>query len=129
MSRGILAEKASPASDRRRFQRAVGALWELGIVALGPIRADAARSHEILRDHVARNFPGGTGSYLFWTAADERAFGRKGMLAGTLTIHCSGREVADAAVSVFQDHGVDAALPPAPDTVLVFPPAIGPRGS
>lgn len=108
-------------SDRRRFERAITELWELGIVALGPMNVNLDRAHEILSDQVERRFPGGMGSYLFWTASDARAFRRDGSLTRPLTLHCSSDEVAGTAVALLQDHGADAAAPPAPATVVVFP--------
>lgn len=119
-----LAAPTAPSSDRHRFQAAVDELWEVGIVALGPIRTSLARAHEALADHVKSRFPGGMGSYLFWTSSDARAFAHKGSLSGPLTLHCSSDEVAATAVAILQSHGVDAAAPPEPASVIVFPSAI-----
>ena len=124
MNEAILAGSRDSATDRRRFERAVGALWALGIVALGPMGSGSDRAHEALRERVTRKFPGGMGSYLFWTAGDARAFDARGRLTGSLTLHCSSDEVAESAVAVLQDHGVDAAAPPEPATVVIFPSAI-----
>ena len=119
---------AKPAgNDRGRFDSAIGELWEIGVVSLGPLNSSVERSHEVLRAHVDRRFPGGMGSYLFWTAADSRAFDRDGSLGRTLTLHCSSHEVAATAVALLQRHGVDAAAAPQPGTVAVFPPALAGR--
>ena len=118
-----VSRKTRPA-DRRRFDAAVAALWEMGIVALGPLGAKPDRAHEILRRRVEDEFPGGMGSYLFWTSGDARAFGRDGSLVAPLTLYCSDAEVVEAAVAVLQDHGIDAAAAPEPDSIAVFPPTI-----
>lgn len=112
------------ASDRARFEGAITELWEVGIVALGPINSSVERAHEALREHVERRFPGGMGSYLFWAGADARAFSRDGSLSRPLTLHCSSDEVAQTAVALLQKHGADAAAPPQPATVIVFPSAL-----
>ena len=120
MSSATTSRAPRGADERRRFERAMGRLWETGIVALGPIGVEPARGHEIMRDQVARRFPGGMGSYLFWTRKARQAFRADGSLAGEMTLHCSGGEVAEAAVAVLQEHGIDAAASPEPRTIRLF---------
>lgn len=115
-------------SDRERFRVAIESLWNVGIVALGPINDGVERAHAALGDYVERRFPGGMGSYLFWTGESARAFRRDGSLADAITLHCSSDEVASTAVALLQDHGVDAAAPPEPATVIVFPSALAREG-
>ena len=129
MTTAVLAGNRKTATDRQRFERSIGAMWNLGIVALGPMDAPPERAHEVLGERVARKFPDGMGSYLFWTTDGAGAFDQHGCLTANLTIHCSSGEVARTAVAIFQDHGVDAAAPPAPATVVIFPSATGPEGS
>jgi len=116
-------------SDRERFRVAIESLWDVGIVALGPINDGAERARDALGGYVERRFPGGMGSYLFWTGEGARAFRRDGSLAEPLTLHCSSDEVASTAVALLQDHGVDAAAPPEPATVIVFPSALAREAS
>lgn len=115
-------------SDRERFRNAIESLWEVGIVALGPINDGVDRAHDALGDYVERRFPGGMGSYLFWTGEGARAFRRDGSLSETVTLHCSSDEVAATAVAMLQECGVDAAAPPEPATVIVFPSALAREG-
>ena len=128
MTTAMLAGNRKPATDRQRFERAISRLWGLGIVALGPVDAPPERAHVALSERVAGRFPDGMGSYLFWTAADASGFDQHGRLSRALTLHCSSGEVVRTAVAVLQDCGVDAAAPPAPATVVVFPSETGREG-
>ena len=118
------AKAPRPAGDCRRFQGAMAALWETGVVALGPLGAEPEGAHAIMREQLSRRFPGGMGSYLFWTRQDGRAFAADGSLRAPLTLHCSGAEVAETAVALLGEQGLDAEVAPGGITVSVCPAAL-----
>ena len=111
-------------TDGDRLSRAIDTLWAASIVALGPIDAEPDRAREIVSRHVERRFPGGLGSFLFWTAGDARAFNARGRLVRPMTLHCSGDEVIVTALAAAREAGLEAAIAPEPDSVRIFPAVI-----
>ncbi len=114
-------------TDGERLGAAIDRLWAASIVALGPIDAPPERAREIVRRHVEKRFPGGLGSFLFWTTDDAGAFDGCGRLVRPMTLHCSGEEVVVTALAAAQGAGLEAAVAPEPDSVRILPAVIEAR--
>lgn len=114
-------------TDGERLAAAIDWLWAASIVALGPIDASPDRAREIICRHVEKHFPGGMGSFLFWTSDDAHAFNGLGRLVRPMTLHCSGEEVVVAALAAAREAGLEAAVAPEPDSVRILPPVMEAR--
>jgi hypothetical protein len=93
-------------TDRDRLLRAFAELNRHGILARPALDGPAAEGHAALRAHLAARHPGGLGSYVFWTQADEHRFDAAGHLASALPLHVSGDEAATAVEAVCRAAGV-----------------------
>ena len=123
-----LASPTTPRqSDGERLAAAIDWLWAASVVALGPIDAAPERARKIVSRHVEKHFPGGLGSFLFWTADDARAFNSRGRLVRPMTLHCSSEEVVVTALAAAREAGLEAAIAPEPDSVRILPAVIEAR--
>jgi hypothetical protein len=84
------------ATDRDRLMLAFADLNRHGIAARAALPGTAPEGHALLRAQLARRFPYGMGSYVFWTRADEHGFDPAGHLTSGLSLHCSAYDVAVA---------------------------------
>lgn len=76
------------ATHRARLELAFAVLRRYGIAAVPAVDEDPGSAHRHLAAAVARVFPDGAGSYVFWTADDDaRCLDGAGDLAADLPLH------------------------------------------
>jgi hypothetical protein len=109
-------------TDRDRLGRAFAELERHGIAARVALPGTTGSGHALLRAELARRFPYGMGSYVFWSQADEHRFDPTGALTSGLALHCNAYDVAVAVAAACDDAGI-AARPDGRGTVL----QLGPR--
>jgi hypothetical protein len=108
-------------TDRDRLMLAFAELNRLGIAAWAALPGTAPEGHALLRTKLARRFPSGMRSYVFWSAADEHRFSAAGELTSALSVHCSAYDVAVAVAAACRDAGIEA-RPDGRATVLRLAP-------
>jgi hypothetical protein len=93
---------------RDRLLLALADLAGYGLVARPAMAATPSQAHCDLLITRRLQHPGGLDSYVFWTAADDAAFGPDGELRRDLPLHTSGAEATDAALEACRRAGVPA---------------------
>lgn len=83
-------------STRDRLLLAFANLASYGIAAHPALASDSLTTRIALHAEILARHPRATGSYIFWTAQDDQAFGPDGELRQPLTLHHSGADVARA---------------------------------
>jgi hypothetical protein len=109
-------------TDRDRLTLAFADLTRHGIVARAAVAGTAPEGHALLRAELARRFPHGMGSYVFWARSDVHRFDGSGALTAALALHCSAEDVAVAVVESCRRAGIDA-RPDGDAAVLRLTPA------
>jgi hypothetical protein len=94
-------------TDRDRLALAFAELNRHGILARDGLAATAQEGHALLRRHLARRYPQGMGSYVFWQA-DEDRFDADGALTSALPLHCNAHNVAIAVAAACSNAGLVA---------------------
>lgn len=96
-------------------------LRSYGIAAIAGVRTQPPEARAQIRRMILARFPGATGSYVFLTADDERAFETNGRLTGRLTLHHSGVDIADFLLDRLASAGWHAQPDAAHDHLIVEP--------
>jgi len=108
-------------TDRDRLALAFAELNRHGILARGDLAASTREAHALLRQHLARLYPHGMGSYVFWQAGEDR-FDADGALTSALPLHCSAYNVSIAVAAACSTAGL-IAHPDGRATMLRLTPA------
>jgi hypothetical protein len=93
-------------STRERLLQVLAALGSYGIAPAAAYGAEPDRARAELRAAILARHPHAAGSFIFWTAADDRHFGRDGELEAPLTLHTSGPDVVRAATLLLEREGL-----------------------
>jgi hypothetical protein len=93
-------------TDRDRLTHAFADLRRHGIEARAALPASVPEGHAGLRAELARRFPAGMGSYVFWTHSDEVGLDAAGALNAPVTLHCSTADVAVAVAAACRRAGI-----------------------
>jgi hypothetical protein len=93
---------------RDRLLLAFADLAGYGLVARPAMAASPGQAHCDLLITRRLQHPGGLDSYVFWTAADDAAFGPDGERRRDLRLHTSGPEAAGATLEACRRAGVPA---------------------